>query len=309
MVKKLFTWGYSGVLVPVFYGAGAGFWALALNADPSRRNFYAAAAFFLCGLIWSLGWLWTHDSLRRSRPRDSNSEKYLKMRKPAGLAGPEGPDEPGKQRRRRTPRRRNKKQRWTAAACSALVVLGVDGKILTTYKARTTRREQGEMQVFVADTQRTAAMKVPVLERPEDTKDMMFALMGVPDKEVFIQKGDKSMKVDVLLRSTYAMSIRNVHVQIDSNVPIKAAAPELTSTGETELIGELPDIPAGGKTVQVYSLPVEVSVPAYQNKAGLLVTVVGDNIKPYAAAARIVFVSKPAVGQLPVSANPEAPAR
>lgn len=271
MLHKLFDWTKSWVLSPLLYGVGFAAWAFAPGHTPHLLFYCAAALLFLCAFVWSVIWVWTCSFFRRT------SSKY-------------GEHE------RRTARAREKENNylWLTTAVLALLFLGADRKLFASYKLHSIKK-QARVEVFLSGTARLKAKPVPFQDRPDRSIDMLFALTGVPSKNIVLGGEEKSVPIDIVVRNASGITIRNAHIKIDSNVAILGKTEGLNRLSVTELRGNVAEMrpSIGTSDEQIFS--VQIPVPDYTTQAALLVTIEGENLKPFAAAGKVLFVK----GSLP----------
>jgi hypothetical protein len=303
MLKKVFSWEYALGIFPVFYGLAIGFWYRGSTADSFKRFFLAAGLFLVFSFAWSLAALWINDSFPWPRKVYSDSRRSsngARSSRSSGDGSSLQSDVPTPPRRRR---RRNKKLRKVLAACSALLFIGSSYRLLTSYRVIAAERDMAVIEVYVGDSQRTKAATVPFRPNPVEQEEMMFALVDVPYKGVTIHNGDRLIHLNIILRNTSTVPIDDAHVKIDSNAPLQAASDEETVLSSTELGFRLLEVaPMKGSSGEI-SIPVTIDLPEYQFETGLLISIVGDNLRPYAAAAKLRVIDETRPEPSPVSAK------
>ena len=74
MLKRVFHWRFSGVLIPFFVGIAGLLISAGLSLDEFDLAFYLADFFLVCGAIWTAGYWLTSEFLaeRRARPTRRN---------------------------------------------------------------------------------------------------------------------------------------------------------------------------------------------------------------------------------------------
>ncbi len=282
MFERLFSWRYSGSLVPTFAVLAGLLWGLAVVVFPFELFFAAAAVCLVIAFVWSLGWLWTHDSRRSRRAYiETYSADYPMNRK-----------ERSERRKAQGRKRRNKKWRVAGAFASIAIFSLASMRMLGSYRLEASSKDPEKLEVFLADSSRTRAMNVSFQGIPSYAKDMIFSLSGIPIKTVKLLRGENSIKINVIVINTSAINIHHAHIRINSNVPIRPGSSELMVVSDTELGKELDQMPPFSESSQEYVYPLEIPIPAYESRAGLLVTVEGDQVRPFAATGRIMVMKQ-----------------
>jgi len=317
MLKKAFTSDYAGFLAIVLYVVGGGFWVAGLTTDAGSGTFYAAETFLVIAFLWSLGWIWNHPGFRRSGK--------VRRRRFSDQIAAEHSDIVSHQYAERRGERRNRKLRsskrnlrWALVGCTTVLFAVADAQFFRTFDDHLARMGQMRVVVFISDNEnnRTRALSAPVMEHADSSKDMMFALEGIPTRDVTARNSDRSTVVNVVVRNTSDLEIENAHILIESNVPIKGAGAQLTSISETGLTADVDDLPAFRRSGAERVFPVEIPVTGMRVRAGLFVTVMADDLHPYAAAAKVIVTKRetdPSSGSrpaaIPLAAKPASKAR
>jgi hypothetical protein len=306
MVKKLFSWELALGIFLLSYGLGFGLWYRGSSSDSFPRFFLEAGLCLIFCFVWSLTALWLNDSFNKPRQVYSNSNRVLRKSRSARLSGESSSaqsDVPSPPRRRR---RRNKKLRKVLATCCALLFALSTYRIFTSYRTMVAERNTAVIEVFVADSQRTKASKVPFRTTPGEQKEMMFSIFDVPYKEVSIHEdkdGNKTIHLNIILRNTGAAPVGDPYVKIDSNAPIQAGDDQTFAISSTEVGSHMFDIPPTKDPSEEVVMPVIISIAEYQFETGVLVSVVGQNLKPYAAAIKLRVVDRTGPDSPPAAAK------
>lgn len=297
ILKRAFSSGFSGVLVPLFYGLGVLAWFIALVLDPNKQStetysvfFGIAATFFCVGLIWMAGWLWTHHFFGPSRGKRKYSRRYSDQQSnPHSDIQTHAYAEIYGDRRRRKPRPKQK-FRWFVVSFLTLVSLVVDRRLFNSYEVHISDVQVAHVEVFlVLGKERIRAEKVPIIGEAGHAKEMTFALAGLPTQEVAVPEGGKSIRIKVIVRNISQADIFGAHLRIDSDVPIKPDPGEMASVSDTQMGTDITELRPFKKASDEQSYMVDMPVPTERSGAGMLVSIESPDLRPYAAAAKITL--------------------
>jgi hypothetical protein len=304
MLRRLFRWEHATAVAVILYLVGGGIWLVGSQVERPKPFFGVAGAVLVIAYVWTLGTIWMHSVFRRSTIAH-RSRRY------SDKVGAEHSDtqaheyaQANPERRKRRLRSSKRMERWLVVCASAVVFSAIAAEFFLSYRDQLSKSQQAHLQVFLMDTgkSRTRALSRPVSNQSRAYKEMMFAMVGIPTRNVTIRDSDRSMIANVVIRNSGEFEIENAHIMISSNVPIKAASPQVVQVAETELRTEVDDLPAFRRTGTDTVIPVEIAVSQSNVRAGLSVTILGDGVNPYAAAVNVVIVKKPDAA-LPVVAE------
>jgi hypothetical protein len=315
--KKLFAWD-SGLLILCLYLLGFAFWGAALFFDHFKPLFGTAAILFIVGFFRAYRWLRQHEFFRRSRSRrrfsDTNPDVEDKQAYEFAKKNFE--------RRRRGSIKKRKSLRALALAICTCVSLVIIVGLFKSFQFLAEKKKP-RIEVFLSDAERVEAMPTPFLGKTVYSWEMIFASIGLPTKYVPIRAGQDTIKMDVILRDTGGVDLKNVRIKVESNLPFKSVAGGLALVAKTD-----PDIQASGTELDTtveqmrpyahhleeHVFTVEIPVPKNQDRAGIFIAAEGDNLPPFSAAMKIWFVrdyqtNQPSVSfATPASSDKPAPA-
>ncbi len=266
MLKRWSASVYMGLFALVLFGLGF-YLRLRALVRPSFKVLLALAALtFVCALVCLLIWLWTSPFFRR------NSAAYAST-----------------DRRSRKARERESTILKVLSAVVVVFFLLANQRIYSAYKTRTQVKVRGSLEVYLADSERMKARTIPFVARPDRSKDMLLAMSTVPIKTVNIQQGEQYKTIDVVLRNNSPTTVRNAHLRINSNVAIEAGSATLTPLSSTELDAPIINLTPFSQNAEERVFTVKIPIPGFITRAGLIVTVEGENFRPFEAVGRVVF--------------------
>jgi len=111
-----------------------------------------------------------------------------------------------------------------------------------------------------------------------------------PTEYVRVNDGDKSVKIDVILKNLNGLDVPNAHVTVESDVHLNPVTEDLVSLTDKQLYGDVKHVTPPDHSSDERVITVEIPIPQHQDTAGIYVTIQADNLKSYGAVARIVFV-------------------
>jgi hypothetical protein len=307
MLKKVFSWEYAIGIFLLFYGLGFWFWHRGSTSDSFKRLYLAAGLSFIFSLAWSLASLRVNDAFPWPRKvysdghRDSRRSRSSRSRSDGSASQS---DEPPLPRRRR---RRNKRLRKVLAACSTLLFIFSSFRLFTSYRSLVIESKMAVVEVFVEDSQRTRAAKVPFRANPVEQENSMFSLVNVPYKNVTMPAGgdddEKFLHLNVILRNISEIPIDNAEIMIDSTAPIQSTSYGSYVNSSTEIGFRMLEMtPMKGSSGEII-IPVTLKLSDYQFKLGLLVSINGVNLRPYAAAVKLRVIQETGPEPAPASAR------
>ena len=319
MFKKFFHSGYPVCFLYVF---GIGFWISASFSNTYKLFFCLAIICIIAGFLLSLPWLWKHRLFERPRSTSPYSRRYSdKHPNPhSDLVSHEYAKTHGERRRhrRRKPEKRNN-LRWTAEVISTLLFIAACVGLRNSYVARSFK-ESPVIDVLLSDRkmiqpipgeqptmEQVLARRAPFLERTVAFRKIVFTLADTPTEDVPINQKDKSKKIDVILRNLNGVDVSNAHVTVESDVPITPVTEGLVSLTDKQLYGDMPHVTPPDHSSDERVITVEIPIPQNQDTAGIYVTIQADNLKSYAAVARVYFVrdSEPSPAAAAADASPQ----
>ena len=296
---------HSGYIVLLLYLLGAGFWIGALFSSAYRLFFCAATVCIVAGFVRSLPWIWKHHIFERSRSGSPYRRRYSDSQphEHSDLVSHEYAKTHVERRRRRRRRPGKKtKLRWTAEVVSALLFIAAGLGLKSSYVVRN-HKEMPIIDVLVSDRKLTAATpnrvptiervrarRAPVLERRAAFREKVFFMAETPTEYVRIKEGDKSVRIDVILQNLNGIDVPNAHVSVESDVPITPVTEDLVSVTDKQLYGNVAHVTPPDHSSDERVITVEIPIPQNQGTAGIYVTIQADNLTPYGAVARLVFV-------------------
>ena len=296
MLKKIFAWRYTAVLIFLFYGAGFTLWHHALESDLYRRFFCGAATCFVAGVVFSVGWVWKCDLFRTGRSRRSRRYSDLHPVPHSDLASRQYATAHRERRRHSSSTHSGKKElRWFTTVCFLLLFAAVCLPLTRSYRHFVASAERGWVEVYLWGGERVVAAGAPLMDRTNHSTDLVFALEGIPAAEVPIEHNDKVATVHVVVRNTSAIEIRNARIEIHSNAPIRPASSEEVQLSDKDIGVNTLSLPPYGRTQKEFDFSVQMTVWGQGKQGGLYVTVVGENLPRYPAVARVEFVEKRSV--------------
>jgi len=203
-------------------------------------------------------------------------------------------------RRRTTSTHKGKKElRWVTTVCFLLLFAGVCFPLWRSYRSFVVSTERGRVEVSLSGGDRVAAAGAASMDRTNPSIDLVFALDGIPTKEVPIQPDDKVATVHVVVRNTSAIDIRNARIEIHSSAPIRPASNDEVLLSDRDIGMNVSSIPSYARARQEIDLGVQMSVWDRGTRGGLYVTVVGDNLPRYPAVSKVEFVEKRSAANSP----------
>jgi len=165
------------------------------------------------------------------------------------------------------------------------------------FRNESNMRNRGRVAVYLSDDGKdlTRATPVPYRDMPEQSKDMMFALVNVPTREVTVS-GVHPVRINVVIRNIGKLDIRDFYLRIDSNATIKVLSEEELSLTDNEIDAHIQMLKASSNE---HIFPIEIIPRPHQHEDGLLISVTGVGLQSYAAASKLLFIdgtepSKPA---------------
>jgi hypothetical protein len=303
MVNKFFAWKYSGVAIAVFYGLGAVCWRLGVHSHHYQRWLLVAAVFLMAGLVCSLGWVWRSPLFRTIKViynrRYSDQQLYRHSDIVSHAYAMTQPE-------RRTfgikPRKGKKKIRQGLTACFVGLFLICFLWLGLSMKAPRPVNNRGRLEIYLSDGIETLTRPAPAMPRSVNSRTLVFALANVPVKEMEIHHKDTTATIQVVLRNLSPFDIKNAHVEISSNAPIKPADGAGVVLSSNEMSANTGAMTPYARTKQEQAIKLDLSIPQPRTTVGLYVTVSGENVQPSAGVENINFSEIPdsgAAGLLP----------
>jgi hypothetical protein len=295
----------SGYIVLLLYVLGIGFWIGALFSGSYKAFFCAALVCIVAGFVRSLPWLWRHRIFERPHSSSPYTRRYSDSQpnEHSDLVSHEYAKTHAERRRhrRRKPAKR-RKLRWAAEVVSALLFIAAGLGLKDSYVSRS-YKEPPILDVLLSDRRlsdatpdkrpvidRVRARRAPFLGRRAAFREKVFIMAETPTEYVPINEWDKSVKIDVILENLNGIDIPNAHVTVESDVHITPVSEDLVSLTDKQLYGDVAHVTPPDHSSDERIITVEIPIPKNQETAGIYVTVQADNMKPYGAVARIVFV-------------------
>ena len=273
------------------WGLGAACWIGAPHFQRQKPLLCAAAAFLLLAFGAALGWLWRHDAFisprsrhgRRYTDRISNAHSDLHAHNYAMV-------KPERRRQRRSGAR--KTARIVTVSLMTLLFLAAEQKIYTSYHGHTNptsvlAHDTG-VEVFLSDVGQASETASPFLKYRLYSSATIFALKGVPTKEVFVAPGQNSIRLMIVLRAN-SDNLHDARLRIASDVPFKAGGSGLTVISATEVVAALPLSQLADRSPQRDHFPLDIEVPKYGHRGRLLVNIETNDQRPYKGAINILF--------------------
>lgn len=273
MVKKLFMWENSLLVVPCLLALGAAFWLSASVLDPRIHPYVIAFLFFSTGLAWTLMALWQYDSFKKPRNR------YRANR-----------SRPSAQLVTRSRRRRNKEERRIGALGAVTVFAILCSVVFHSYQKAAHPAQAARMEVFVQTDARVRALPVPFGANPDDSTVMTFALQNLPIVDMKVDPATKMVRAYVILRNVGGSAMHGLHVRLDSEVPMNPADANLISISPYQMERYVGTMEMAHNEHDEIKLPIDIPIKNYQTKTGILVTMQTDETLSYAAAAKLNLV-------------------
>jgi len=302
MFNKFYRSGYTVLLL---YGFGIGFWIGAFHSKHYNLFFVVAALSFFAGFWRSLSWLWNHRIFERPRVSSSYTRRYsdrIPNEHTDLVSNQYAKTHVERRRRRRRKPEKRKKLRWAAEAVAALLFIGTAVGIKNSYAIRS-YKELPIIDVLVSDrkqvevmpgrqptVERVRARRAPYLGRLAAFREKVFVMAQTPTEYVRVNDGDKSVKLDVILKNLNGLDVPNAHVTVESDVHLTPVTEDLVSLTDKQLYGDVKHVTPPDHSTDERVITVEIPIPQYQDTAGIYVTIQADNLKSYGAVARIVFV-------------------
>jgi hypothetical protein len=255
VLKRLFDWKYSGVMIPLFYGLGLAFWGLAVATDPYVPLFTAAALCVFLGLLWSVGWVW-------------NQEFF----EPAG-------DSPHAKKHNQFLLRRGKERKILLIATVFLFFpfVTVENWLHTSYKARRHDKELAEVVVELDERARVQALSVEFGDS-HYLQSMIEAIRERPTVHYLVPLGHGTMVTNVVVKNMSDITIHNARISIMSDVRVEPISEGWRRFSDHQVNYEIRDIRPFSHNGETESFAL--TVPA-KGTVGFLIDVDGDNVKPY----------------------------
>ena len=293
MLKKLFAWRYTAVIIFLLYSLGGTLWYHALESSFYRRFFCGAAACFAAGLICSVGWVWNCNLFRTGRSRRSRRYSDLHPVPHSDLVARQYATAHTERRRRTTSTHKGKKElRWVTTVCFLVLFAGVCFPLSRSYRNFVLSTERGRVEVSLSGGERLVAAGAPLMDRTNHSTDLVFALDGIPTEEVPIERNDKVATVHVVVRNVSAIDVRNARIEIHSNASIRPASSGEVPLSDKDIGVNVSSLPSYRRAQQELDLSVRMTVWERGRQGGLYVTVAGDNLPKYPAVSKVEFVEK-----------------
>ena len=174
----------------------------------------------------------------------------------------------------------------------ALLFLTAERKLYLAYRGHanptSVSAHDTGVEVFLLDVGQASETASPFLKYRLYSSATIFALKGVPTKEVFVAPGQNSIRLMMVLR-TNSDNLHNARLRIASDVPFKADGAGLTVVSPTEVIAALPLSQLAHRSPQQDRFPLDIEIPKYGHRGRLLVNVETNDQRPYKGAINILF--------------------